>query len=70
MTAREFEFGAKIVDQIKEELAKIKGVNSLETDLDGDSIKYRLIIDNEYAVSEGVDPRLFRETILRPPRDE
>lgn len=64
VTSRDFSFGEKIVDQIKTELVKIKGVNSLETDLDGDSIKYRLKIDNEFAVSEGVDPATISRTIF------
>lgn len=64
VTSRDFAFGAKIVDQIKAELSKIKGVNSLETDLDGDSVKYRLKIDNEFAVAEGVDPAKISRTIF------
>jgi multidrug efflux pump subunit AcrB len=64
VTSRDFEFGSKIVNQIKDELSKIKGVNSLETDLDGDSIKYRLKIDNEFAVAEGVDPAKISRTIF------
>lgn len=64
VTSRDFAFGESIVNQIKAELTKIEGVNSLETDLDGDSVKYRLKIDNEFAVSEGVDPATISRTIF------
>jgi len=64
VTSRDFEFGAKIVDDIKAELSKIKGVHSLESDLDGDSIKYRIVVNNELAVSEGVDPAKISRTIF------
>ena len=64
ITARDFEFGNRIVQRIKKELAKIKGVHSLETDLDGDSKKYRFIVDNHLAISEGVDPVDVSQTIF------
>lgn len=64
VTSRDFEFGAKIVEDIKAELSKINGVHSLESDLDGDSIKYRIEVNNELAVSEGVDPSKISSTIF------
>ncbi len=64
VTSRDFSFGEKIILEIKQELLKIKGVNSLETDLDGDSLKYRVEVDNERAVSEGVNPSVISQTIF------
>ncbi len=64
IASRDFAFGEKIVEKIKTELLKIKGVNSLETDNDGSSIKYRLQVNNELAVSEGVDPSKISRTIF------
>ncbi len=64
VTSRDFEFGSMIVEQIKAELSKIKGVHSLITDLDGDNVRYRVEVDNELAVSEGVDPAVISRTIF------
>lgn len=64
VTSRDFEFGAEIVNQIKSELLKIEGVHSLETDLDGDNTRYRILVNNELAVSEGVDPTKISRTIF------
>jgi multidrug efflux pump subunit AcrB len=64
VVSRDFELGEKIVDEIKVELRKIEGVNSLETDNDGNSVKYRFKVDNELAVSEGVDPAQISRTIF------
>lgn len=64
VTARDFSFGEKITNEIKDELLKIDGVHSIESDLDGDSVKYRFVIDNEFAVSEGVDPAKISRTIF------
>jgi multidrug efflux pump subunit AcrB len=64
VTSRDFAFGEKIIKKIKTELSKIKGVQALESDNDGDSIKYRLEVNNELAVSEGVDPAKISRTIF------
>jgi len=64
VTSRDFEFGETIIEQIKGELSKINGVTALESDNDGDSIKYRLEVNNELAVSEGVDPAKISKTIF------
>jgi multidrug efflux pump subunit AcrB len=64
ITSRDFNLGEQVVDEIKNELSKINGVHSLETDLDGDSIKFRLKVNNELAVSEGVDPQKISKTIF------
>lgn len=64
VTSRDLEFGREIVDQIKAELNKINGVYGLETDLDGDVLKYRFLVNNDLAVSEGVDPNDISQTIF------
>ncbi len=64
ITSRDFDYGNKIVERIKEELNKIDGVHSLVTDLDGDNTRYRVEVDNELAVSEGVDPSVISRTIF------
>ncbi len=64
ITSRDFEYGLQLVENIKSELKKINGVHSLETDVDGDSLKYRIKVDNELAVSEGVDPSDISQTIF------
>jgi multidrug efflux pump subunit AcrB len=64
ITSRDFNLGQNIIEQIKGKLQSISGVEALETDLDGDSIKYRLKINNEFAVSEGVDPARISRTIF------
>lgn len=64
ITSRDFTFGSKIADQIKGELSKIKGVHSIVTDLDGDNARYRIKVNNELAVAEGVDPSMISRTIF------
>jgi multidrug efflux pump subunit AcrB len=64
VTARDFSVGNQVINKIKDELSLIPGVRSLETDLDGDSFRYRLIVDNELAVSEGVEPGVISKTIF------
>lgn len=64
VTSRDFEYGGEIVDQIRSELGKIDGVHSLESDLDGDSQRYRFVIDNDLAVSDGVNPVDISNTIF------
>ena len=63
-TSRDFELGLEVTNKIKDELNKIKGVKSLETDLDGDALRYRLKVNNELAVSEGVDPSKISRSIF------
>lgn len=64
VVSRDFELGENIVDEIKNEFMKMEGITSLETDNDGDSVKYRFKVDNELAVSEGVDPAQISRTIF------
>ena len=64
ITSRDFSLGEDIIEQIKAELNSYKGVHSLETDLDGDNVRYRILIENELAVSEGVDPSSIARTIF------
>lgn len=64
IASRDIEKGKKISDQLKSEFEKMDGVNSLETDLDGDTKKYRFIIDNDLAVSEGIRPADIAQTVF------
>ena len=64
VTSRDFEFGQKIIGQIKDKFKEIDGVVDLETDLDGDTRKYRFVIDNNFAVSEGINPLDISRTIF------
>lgn len=64
ITSRDLNFGEQISNQIKSELAKISGIHSIETDLDGDVVKYRFLVDNALAVSEGVNPLDISRTIF------
>jgi len=64
ITSRDSKLGAEISDKLKAGLSEIDGVHSLETDLDGDSINYRFIVDNDLAVSMGVDPQKIASTIF------
>ncbi len=64
VASRSFEKGNEIVSYLKSELEKIKGTEGLETDSDGDSKKYRFVVDNSYAVSEGVNPNDISRTIF------
>ena len=64
ITSRDTVEAKKIADLLREKFGNIEGVHSLETDLDADSLKYRLILDNDAAVSEGVDPRTISQTIF------
>ena len=58
ITSRDFSKGALVAEEIKKTALAIKGVHSIETDLDGDSLKYRMLIDNDLAV--------LKEWILEP----
>ena len=64
VTSRDFNKGEKVIETVKGELKKIEGVHSLETDLSGDSIRYQLRVNNELAVSEGIDPKRVARTIF------
>ncbi|MGB0454260.1 MAG: efflux RND transporter permease subunit [Bacteriovoracaceae bacterium] len=64
ITSRNFDIGKEVVSKIIKEFEKINGVESLETDLDGETIMYRFQIDNARAVSEGVDPVNISRTIF------
>lgn len=64
VTARDFELGKKVVTKIAEAFAQIEGVNDLETDLDGNRIKYRFLIQEEKAISMGVNPEIIAQTIF------
>ena len=64
VTSRDFEYGSSIVNRIKDEFEKMDGVHSLVTDLDGDNTRYRIEVDNELAVSEGVSPTDISRTIF------
>jgi multidrug efflux pump subunit AcrB len=64
IASRDIDKGRKISDLLKAEFAKMKGVNSLETDLDGATKKYRFVIDNDLAVAEGVSPNEISQTVF------
>ncbi len=64
IASRDLVVGEEIAGLIKTELKKIDGVNSIETDLDGDSIKYRYQINNSLAVAEGIDPIDISRTLF------
>ncbi len=64
VTSRDFDLGKSIVDQIKSKLEKINGVNSVETDLDGDTLSYRVRIDNKKAIIAGINPSKISKTIF------
>ena len=64
IASRDIEKGRKISDQLKAEFAQMEGVNSLETDLDGATKKYRFIIDNDLAVAEGISPNEISQTVF------
>ncbi len=64
VTSRDLDFGKEIVDRIKIELNKIDGVYGLETDLDGDVLKYRFLINNDLAISGGINPDNISQTIF------
>lgn len=64
ITTRDLQQGPQIAKLLKQELAKIKGVRALETDLDGNTQKYRILINNSLAISEGVDPAIISQTIF------
>ena len=64
ITSRDFKLGESIVQDIKSKLEEIKGVNSVESDLDGDTVSYRAKIDNNKAIIAGVDPSKISKTIF------
>jgi len=64
LASRDLEVGSKIARKIIDSLTKIEGVHSAETDLDGDSLKYRFIINNTAAVSEGITPQDISATLF------
>lgn len=64
VTSRDFSLGESIVNEIKSKLEKIKGVNSIESDLDGDTLSYRVRIDNKKAIIAGIDPSQISRTIF------
>jgi len=64
VTARNMEVSKEIVDTLKKEFSQIEGVNSLETDLDGDSVKLRVSIDNQLAISQGISPITISNTVF------
>lgn len=64
ITSRDLKASELIIDKLKNELIKIKGVHSLETDLDGNSVQYRFLVNNQLAVSQGVNPSEISQTIF------
>lgn len=64
ITSRNLSKGEELAQQIKEKLQKMPGVLALQTDLDGNTIKYRFVINNALATSEGVDPSHISRTIF------
>ncbi|CBW26918.1 putative transmembrane Acr-type transport protein [Halobacteriovorax marinus SJ] len=64
IATRDFDFGISIIKKIKEKLQSISGTYSIETDFAGDSIQYRFRIDNEFTISQGVDPSKISRTIF------
>ncbi len=64
IASRDTKKGEMISEKLKSEFSKMKGVSSLETDLDGDTKKYRFTINNDLAVSEGVNPADIAQTVF------
>jgi len=64
ITSRNFDESKQIAAQLEAGFRQIKGVSSIETDADGDTRSYRILIDNNLAVAEGVDPNLLARTIF------
>ena len=64
ITSRDTESSRQILERLRGIFAEIPGVNSLESDADGDTRKYRFLIDNSFAISEGVDPASISRTIF------
>ncbi len=64
VTSRDFDLGESIVTQIKAKLEQIKGVNSVESDLDGNTLSYRVRINNKKAIIAGIDPSKISSTIF------
>ncbi len=64
VTARNMEVSQEVVEALKKEFALMKGVHSLETDLDGNSIKYQIVVDNELAISQGISPLIISNTVF------
>ena len=64
VTSRDIVKSQAIVAKLKEKFAGIEGVHSLVSDLDGNSKKYRFLIDNSFAVAEGISPADISRTIF------
>ena len=64
ITSRNFQESRAIARELEEAFKQIEGVSSIETDADGDTKSYRIHINNNLAVSEGVDPNLLSRTIF------
>lgn len=64
IASRDMSFGLEIVNKIKEEFLKMKGVHSLETDLDGDSKTVRFLINDLYVKSAGLNLQDISKTIF------
>ncbi|SMF43303.1 efflux RND transporter permease subunit [Pseudobacteriovorax antillogorgiicola] len=64
ITSRDFSEARLIADELKKGFQTIQGVHSIETDADGDTKSYRIKIDNNLAVSEGVNPSNISRTIF------
>lgn len=64
IASRDIAKGREISEMLKSAFGKMQGVHSLETDLDGDTKKYRFVIDNDLAVAEGVSPALISQTVF------
>lgn len=64
ITARDLDYGQQVVADLKDAFKKIKGVHSLETDLDSDNQRFRFVIDEQLAISEGIDPDQIAATIF------
>ena len=64
IVARDFNKGFEVAKALKDEFSKINGVRSLETDSDRGVSTYRLEIDNDLAVAEGIDPIKLSTTVF------
>ena len=64
VTSRSFEESKKIVGELTSSMKEIDGVHGIVNDAEGDTRHYRVIIDNDLAVSEGVNPADISRTIF------
>ncbi|MBP9707757.1 MAG: efflux RND transporter permease subunit [Oligoflexales bacterium] len=64
IASRNLEKGAEVAKLIREQLSTIPGVHSLETDLDGNSKRFRFVVNNEGAISEGINPNDIAQTLF------